>query len=771
MQRRRLRVSGTVQGVGFRPFVYRQAVALGLRGTVANAAGGVMIEVEGPSTALDELARRLRDEPPPQARVGGVEVVSLAPLGDDDGFRIVASSGAEPDLDPAVVSVDLGTCTDCLAEVLDPDDRRHRYPFTNCTNCGPRYTIVRAVPYDRTSTTMASFTMCEQCRAEYEDPSDRRFHAQPNACAACGPRLAYELPGGGVAARGDSALREAAAALVAGGVLAVKGIGGYHLAVDATSEVAVGELRRRKRRDDKPFAVMVTDLAAAERMVVLTAEAGAALTSPRRPVVLAPRRAGATVAPGVAPGLPDLGVVVAYTPLHHLLLVDAGRPLVMTSANLVDEPIAHRDDDARSRLAPLVDGLLTHDRAIHVSCEDSVVRATDRGLQVLRRGRGYAPEPVALPPALAAAPAAGVLAVGAEVKSTVSVARGGLVVTSPHLGDLEHPAALDAFTVSTRHLSALYGVAPEVVAHDRHPEYLSTKWARDTDLPTMAVQHHHAHVASCLVEHGRVGPVVGVAFDGLGLGLDGGLWGGEILVADLVAAERVGHLRPVALPGGSRAIREPWRMAVAWAHQVLGCDAALEVGAGLDRRATDLVALLDRGGVRTTTSAGRLFDAVAALLGVRSIATYEGQAAVELEALARPVPPSEAPRYEVVVDREGPVGVLDPAPMIAAVIAARAMVEPVASIAAGAHDAVGRATADLTAEVARTRGLATVVLTGGVFQNVRLTEVVAGRLERAGLEVLLHGTVPPNDGGISLGQAAIALAHLAPLPSSLNATR
>lgn len=757
--RRRVRVRGTVQGVGFRPFVFREATALGLVGTVANDAHGVVIEAEGPVDALDELCRRLLDAPPPAARVVGLDSTELAARG-DGAFAIVASHAGPATAAPVAVSPDLGVCDACLAEVLDPADRRHRYPFANCTDCGPRYTIVRSVPYDRVRTTMAAFPMCAACRAEYEDPADRRFHAEPVACPACGPQLALEEPGGaGPVATGDAALVEVAERLRAGEVVAVKGVGGHHLAVRADDDAAVGRLRARKHRDDKPFAVMVADAADAAALVALDADADAALTSWRRPIVLAPRRPGAPVAPGVAPGVADLGVVIAYTPLHHLLLREVGVPLVMTSGNLTDEPIVHRDDDARRLLGPLVDALLTHDRAIHVACEDSVVRATGRGVQVLRRARGHAPEPLVLPVGGAATP--DVLAVGAERKSTVTVVSGAVAVTGPHVGDLEHPAASAAFEAQAAHLCRLFGVVPAVVAHDRHPDYRSTRWARGTALALEPVLHHHAHAAACLVEHGRTGPALAVAFDGLGLGEHGGRWGGELLDVDLVGCERVGHLHPVALPGGAAAIREPWRMAVAWVHAAVGRDAAIAVGRRLDERAEALVALLDGGRVPTTTSAGRLFDAVAALLGVRGATTYEGQAAIELEATARPVAIGAGLVYPVAVDRAGPVAVLDARPMVAAVAAAVAAGVPAPEVAAGFHDSFARATAALAVAAARERDRTTVLLTGGVFQNPRFSAVVAGKVAGAGLEVLEHREVPPNDGAVSLGQAAVAVARSA----------
>ena len=628
------------------------------------------------------------------------------------------------------------------------------YPFTNCTNCGPRYTIVLGVPYDRPATTMARFTMCAACQAEYDDPADRRFHAQPNACPVCGPQVAWRGRDGSLLAEGPGALAAAVEALRDGRVLAVKGIGGYHLAVDATNAEAVARLRRRKARDDKPFAVMVPDVEAAGRLCRLDAVAIATLSSRRRPIVLAPRQPGAKVADAVAPGLPELGLLLPYSPLHHLLLAGVGRPLVMTSGNLSDEPIAHTDDDAVARLGSIADGVLTHDRPIHIRCDDSVVRATPARLQVLRRSRGYAPEPLPLPFVAACQ----VLAVGAELKSTISVAKGSIVVPSHHIGDLEHLATHRSFVQALDHLGALYGVQPELVVHDLHPEYLSTKLAMDLDLPTLGVQHHHAHVAACMVEHGRTSPVLGIAFDGLGYGPDGSFWGGELLVADLRGFERVGHLATVPMPGGVAAIREPWRMAAVWAARGLGREGASQALPGVDAATLGAVLdLADRAMTPVTTSIGRLFDAVAALLGGRRRVSYEAQAAIELEAMARTVDRRDAPTFDdavTVTDAGGPA-VLDPTPLVARIVAERDRGLPTPLLAAGFHEALGRASAAVASRLARAHGLDTVALTGGVFQNARLTEVVETALAAEGLQVLVHQVVPPNDGGISVGQAAI----------------
>jgi hydrogenase maturation protein HypF len=722
----------------------------------------VLIEAAGPPEALDALALRLVAEAPPLAHIETLEATEVAGVGTGPGFRIVDSRGGGA---PAVaVPADVSTCDDCLAEMADPADRRYRYPFVNCTNCGPRYTIIESIPYDRAATTMAPFAMCADCRREYEDPADRRFHAEPVACPACGPHVSY-----GHLHR-EEALAGAAADLVAGRVLAVKGLGGYHLACDATSEQAVADLRRRKARDDKPFAVMVPDLVAARALGQLSPAAEEALASVRRPIVLVPRNQSAALAPGVAPGLPELGLMLPYTPLHHLLLAEVGRPLVMTSGNLSDEPIAHDDSDARERLGPLVDGALTHDRAIHIRCDDSVVRALptgpegpvgpDRGavglVQMVRRSRGYAPEPVRLRHATSRH----VLAVGAELKNTVAVAKGDNVVASHHIGDLEHLAAYRSFLQAVGHLCHLTGVTPEVVAHDLHPEYLSTKFATDLDVALLGVQHHHAHIAACLAEHGRAPgePVLGVAFDGLGMGTDGTIWGGELLVADLRGFQRVGHLEPVPLVGGNLALREPWRMATVWADHALGRDEAERFGRAVDDRWRAVLALAEKPDALLTTSAGRLFDAVAALLGLHPRVTYEAQAAIALEALAAAVPPAEAPADWPVELHDGDLVRIDPSPLLARVVAERDRGMALPLIAAGFHRALGEAVVAACTRLGKVHGLDTVALSGGVFQNARLTAVVAAGLTAAGLKPLVHRRLPPNDGGVSVGQAAIAAA-------------
>lgn len=739
---------GTVQGVGFRPFVHRRATALGLTGWVSNDGEGVLIEVEGDLGSLDHLELDLSSQPPPLARVDAVEASPL-PLSGHVGFVIRPTSGSAHVDVP--VSADAAPCAACLDELADPANRRFGYPFINCTDCGPRLTIVTDVPYDRPSTTMAAFRMCAPCQREYDDPVDRRFHAQPNACAACGPQLRWRS--GSEAVDGPAAVTAAAACLRAGGTIGIKGVGGYHLACDATSSSAVAELRARKRRPAKPLAVMVADEAAARGLVELSLVAAAALTSTQRPVLLAPLRKPAAIDPQVAPGLAELGVMLPSSPLHVLLLGAVDRPLVMTSGNLVDEPIAHDDADALARLGPLVDGLLTHDRVIHVPVDDSVVRvvSADR-LQLVRRARGWTPRPLYLPVAADRT----VLAVGAQLKSTVALAREHSLVVSQHLGDVENWSTHVSFVRAIEHLSRLARTAPDLVVHDLHPDYPSTAWAARSGLPSLAVQHHHAHIASCLVEHGRSSPVLGIAFDGTGLGTDGTLWGGELLIADLTGFRRVGHLLPVPLPGGDAAVREPWRMALSWLEASIGPDAAARWGASVDDRAPAVLGLVRSGSQPLTSSAGRLFDAVSALLGVRSRVSYEGQAAAELEAVARLGGPGGG-AYELPSSE----GVLDPRPLLAGLWHGLQRGAPVEQLAADFHVGLSSGVAALAVTVAADAGVDTVALSGGVFQNALLSDLLSASLRAAGLQVLLHEQVPPNDGGISTGQAAIAAASLA----------
>jgi hydrogenase maturation protein HypF len=736
IERRRLRVNGVVQGVGFRPFVHRLASERGIGGHVLNDGGDVLIEAEGEPEALESLAASLISEAPELARIERVVSETVEPLGARD-FEIVASAavaGAIPSVPP-----DIATCPDCLEELRDPSDRRHRYPFVNCTACGPRFTILLGLPYDRDRTTMAGFEMCAACRREYEDPADRRFHAEPIACPDCGPQLELHESGRRpTPAVAEPALARAVELLRDGAIVAVKGLGGYHLACDAGSDSAVARLRKRKLRDQKPFAVMTPD---PDALAELAPAERALLASAARPIVLVRRRPGAPVAAGVAPGSPWLGVLRPYTPLHELLLGDLGRPLVMTSGNRSDEPIAIADADARGRLDGIADAFLGHDRPIRRRCEDSVVRVEFP----IRRSRGLVPAGVRIPVA-ARRP---VVATGAELKATFAVARERTAYLSPHLGDLSGAAAYDAFRSDLAMYLEMLDVEPETIACDLHPEYLSTRWAhaeqarrrasgRECEL--LEVQHHHAHAAACLADHGREAPALALVFDGTGYGTDGTIWGGELLRCDLRGFERLCHLEPVPLAGGEAAIREPWRVAAAYLERG-GRPVPFE-GWRRVREALKVNAPVSSG-------MGRLFDACAALLGVRERITYEGQAAIELESLAGEL---SAGPYPCRVED----GVITGSDLILAAHDDLAAGRPAAEIAAAFHEGVAAAAVRACELAGAPR---TVVLSGGSFQNLRLLRSVRERLANVGFEVLTHERVPPNDGGVSLGQAAIAAAR------------
>jgi hydrogenase maturation protein HypF len=749
-----VRVEGVVQGVGFRPFVRNLATRLGLSGFVGNDVSGVFIEVEGDGDQLSAFLAGLEDQAPPLSMI---ERVTTRPLRVTEmaGFEIVASDGAGER--QALVSADTATCRECLQELFDAANRRYRYPFINCTNCGPRFTIVRDVPYDRQNTTMASFAMCGDCQREYDDPADRRYHAQPTCCPRCGPALSLTGPGGDVVAVGDPALAGTIQCLRSQEVVAIKGLGGYHLAVVASSEKAAACLRARKHREDKPFAVMVKDLATARSLCEVGVAEEELLTSPAHPIVLARRQTeglkSTAVAPSVAPGNRYLGVMLPYTPLHHLIAAGVGEPFVLTSGNVSDEPIAYEDEDARERLGGIADAFLVHDRAVHMRTDDSVTRSLAGRSVVVRRSRGYVPRPLSVPCEFPRP----VLACGAELKNTFCLAKGNRSFVSHHIGDLENFETLRSFRDGIEHFCRLFDVNPEIVAHDLHPEYLSTKYALERQgVDLVGVQHHHAHVVSCLADSGETGPVIGVAFDGLGYGDDGTLWGGEILIADLAHYQRVGHLVPVPMPGGRAAIKQPWRMAASYLD--LAFPGSPPASLSIVRRHEDqwgVVVALARSGVASpmTSSAGRLFDAVAAIVCGRDAINYEGQAAIELEQLADT---AETSAYPAPTECTGTFQIVG-AELVRCV--AEDMVTGVAApvVAARFHNAVA---ASIVAACVHTRGLrsnlATVALSGGVFQNVLLTERVVTGLERAGFRVLLHRRVPTNDGGISFGQAVVA---------------
>ncbi|WP_233576060.1 carbamoyltransferase HypF [Saccharopolyspora rhizosphaerae] len=740
-----VRVEGVVQGVGFRPFAHGLATRLGLGGHVGNDSDGVFVEVEGDRSAIEKFLDSLQTEAPALAVVDAVRSEEIAPVGEAE-FRIVASpTGGQTN---TLVSADSATCEDCLAELHDPADRRYRYPFVNCTHCGPRFTIVRGIPYDRPLTTMAGFPMCPACAREYDDPRDRRFHAQPVCCPDCGPSLGLHdahgrrIPGDPVQA--------VVSGLRAGQVVAIKGLGGYHLAVDAAHPTAAATLRARKHREDKPFAVMVPDLDAARRLGQVDALAERLLLGRRRPIVLLPKHPDAAVAAEVAPGNRQLGIMLPYTPLHHLLLADLAAPIVLTSANVSDEPIVHQDDDALTRLRGIADAFLVHDREIHIRTDDSVVRPFRGREQLQRRSRGYVPEPVTVPGGFGRP----VLACGAELKNTFCLAAGKHAFLSHHIGDLENYETLRSFTTGIDHFRELFDITPQVVAHDLHPEYLSTKYARALDgVERVGVQHHHAHIASCLADNGERGPVIGVAFDGTGYGTDGTIWGGEFLLADVSSFRRVGHLGVVPMPGGTAAIKQPWRMAASYLASAEISAADLEVLRRNESEWAGVRSLL-RAGLNSplTSSAGRLFDAVASLLGSRDAINYEGQAAVELEQRADI---TETASYRARISDSDPLVVAGVDLVRACVEDLRAGVDP-SRIAARFHNGVVDVIVRGCQVLGDRTGVTGVALSGGVFQNLLLLDRTVSALEDRGFRVLTHSRVPTNDGGVCLGQAVVA---------------
>lgn len=745
-------IEGVVQGVGFRPFVYRTAVRHRLRGSVRNSLQGALVDVEGDEDSLRRFLDDMAAPPAVTVRSYRLTVRWREPRAAGATFTIAGSArdGAAR-LFPAP---DLAVCDACLGELTDPRDRRHGYALLTCAECGPRFSMVGALPYDRERTTMAAFAMCARCRGEYEDPRDRRFHAESIACPACGPRLTlHGADGAPVSTGGPIGL--AAGALRAGGILAVKGVAGYHLACDAAAGPVVAELRRRKRREAKPLAVMVENLAAARALGHLSESEARLLISAARPIVLVQRRTGAAIADEVAPGCRDLGLMLPYTPLHHLLLEAVGRPLVMTSGNASDEAIAYRDDEARSRLHGVADLFLGHDRAIEVPCDDSVARVVRDRPQLVRRSRGYVPLAVRLPVA-ASRP---VLACGGELKHTFAMVRGEQAFLSQHLGDLTGESAFRAFLRALDHFRRLLGLSPDVVAHDLHPGYRSTVYARSLDgVERVAVQHHHAHIASCLADNGADRRVIGVAWDGTGHGADGQVWGGEFLVADLAGFERTGHFEPVPLPGGEAAIREPWRMAAAFLHAAYGeamTGLDLAFVRRLDRAAWRVLSRAAEHGLNAppTSSAGRLFDAVASLLGLRDRVEFEAQAAIELEALAGPDTDTVYPTR--LVERDGTIVVHTP-DVVRGVVEDLLRQVPTAQIAARFHATLADVLVGVCERIRGRTGHAAVALSGGVFQNVRLVEAAVRRLEARGFEVYTHHQVPANDGGLALGQAAVA---------------
>jgi hydrogenase maturation protein HypF len=752
-ERLRVVIRGAVQGVGFRPFVYRLATEMGLPGWVSNSPQGVFVEVEGPPETLRTFLLRLQEERPPRSSIQSLESSFLAPVGFGT-FEIRPSDGTGERT--TLILPDIGTCTDCLREIFDPADRRHLYPFANCTNCGPRFSIIQALPYDRPNTTMARFAMCEGCATEYENPGDRRFHAQPNACPTCGPHLELWDPAGALLSTHHQAMGDAVEAIRDGHILAVKGLGGFHLMVDARNDDAVRRLRARKHREEKPLAIMAPYLEWVKAVCEVSPLEARLLLSPESPIVLLRRQPSGdgdtgSVAPSVAPGNPDLGIMLPYTPLHHILLRELDIPVVATSGNLSDEPICTDEQDAVSRLAGIADVFLVHDRPIARHVDDSVARVILGREQVLRRARGYAPLPVhvgqPLPP---------LLAVGAHLKNAVAVSNHTEVFLSQHIGDLETSQAFDAFRRVCEDFTRLYDLKPKAVACDSHPDYLSTRHATATGLPVVRVQHHYAHVLACMAENGLDPPVLGVSWDGTGYGLDQTVWGGEFLRITDTGFERVAHLRPFPLPGGERAIKEPRRTAVGLLYEIerdafmAREDLAPVRSFGKRERRLLAQALAHRLNTPLTSSAGRLFDGVAALLGLRLTTQFEGQAAMELEWAIQGIVTDES--YPFRVEPKDGSMVLDWEPLIRSLVADFTSGFPVAVLAARFHNTL----AETIVAVAERLGDRTVALSGGCFQNRYLTERVVQRLTEAGYSPHWHQRVPPNDGGIALGQIMAA---------------
>jgi len=737
----RITVRGVVQGIGFRPTVSRLAEEFQLAGFVRNRTDGLVIEIEGDADRAEAFLARLKDHPPALAQIQAIDCETISPLG-EMVFEIRASDlAAEARV---LISPDVATCDECLAELFDPADRRYGYPFLNCTNCGPRLTIIAGSPYDRPRTSMAGFAMCDACRSEYENIYDRRYHAQPTACATCGPRLS-------VMDSDDEPIAAAIAAIRRGLIVAVKGLGGFHLACDARQEEAVSRLRKRKHRDEKPFAVMVANVEAARAICAMSAAEEVLLTSTARPIVLLRRRAGAEVASAIAPGSGSVGVMLPYTPVHHLLMKECDGPLVMTSGNRSDEPIVMDDTGATNRLRDIADLVLTHDRRILVRCDDSVARVVEGLALPIRRSRGEAPSPIALPIACRRP----VLAAGGQLKSTFALAQESNAILSHHLGDLDHVEAFVTYRESIAHYKELFQIEPTMIAHDLHPDYASTRYAMETcgELPRLAVQHHHAHMASCMAENGLNERVIGVSFDGTGYGTDGAVWGGEFLVGDYVGFSRAAHLRYVPMPGGEQAIRQPWRMAMAHLTdaEVEESDWPAMVGGQVGGEMVKQM-LMKHVTMPMTSSVGRLFDAVASLAGVRGEVSYEGQAAVMLEELAWQATAEDAYTFDATAKA------IDTRPMVHEVVRDVCMGESQANISRRLHMTLVRIIVSVCERIRAATGVESVVLSGGVFVNALLLECSLRQLRERGFRVYRHHRVPPTDGGLSLGQAAVAAA-------------
>ncbi|RJQ53778.1 MAG: carbamoyltransferase HypF [Nitrospiraceae bacterium] len=749
--RMQITIKGIVQGVGFRPFIYNLARRLNLSGYVLNNTTGVSIEVEGEGPDIKEFLDSVKTQPPPQADIFEIKSDHADPIGYEN-FEIRESEDVEEKFVP--ISPELATCKECVSELFDPKDRRHRYPFINCTNCGPRFTIVKDIPYDRKFTTMSVFPMCEKCNAEYHDPADRRFHAQPNACPVCGPRLFLldserkELPVEDVISGACRLLKE-------GKIIAVKGLGGYHLACDAQNRDAVARLRARKFREYKPFAIMVKDLKTAKEICFVNEKEEQLLSGVKRPIVLLKKRPDAPVSEDVAPDQKYFGVMLPYTPLHHLLLAESGLILVMTSANISSEPIVFEDKDAFDRLKDITDYYVIHNREIHIRTDDSVSRV-ERGKDVvLRRSRGYAPHPLLMKHSFTEQ----ILACGAELKNTFCLTRGNYAFLSHHIGDLENLETLSSFESGIEHFKRIFNIEPAVIAYDLHPEYLSTKYAHSLkETGKVGVQHHHAHIISCMGDNGLEGEIIGVSFDGTGYGLDGKIWGGEFLVCNYGAFQRAAHFEYFQLNGGEKAIKEPWRIAASLLYKIYGddmMDLNIDLVKTLENDKWHILKQMIEKGVNSplTSSAGRIFDAVSALLGIRKEIYYEGQAAIELETKADP---ADKGRYEIAYKEHDGKTEIVLVPLIKGIVSDLAKGTGVDTISARFHNTMAGIVLDVCLKLKKHTGTDRVALSGGVFQNSLLMEKTCKLLDENGFKVYTHRRVPTNDGGLSLGQAIIA---------------
>jgi len=746
--RKRLFVKGIVQGVGFRPFIYRLAKRYGLAGWVLNDPAGVTIEIEGTKEAAESFEEALHSDKPPLAVINSVEAESTDAIGDTSFVIRESCRGAES---TAFISPDVATCPDCLRELLDPQDRRYRYPFINCTNCGPRYTIIRDLPYDRPFTTMAKFEMCPECQSEYDDPTDRRFHAQPNACWKCGPSLVL-LDENCSKVECSDPMEETILQLKAGKIVAIKGIGGFHLAVDATNDAAVHRLREKKHREEKPFAIMFPDAETTRESCRIDKSEQLILESPERPIVLLPKRQGNPISPAVAPRSKFFGIILPYTPIHHIVMREQFTALVMTSGNITDEPIVSNDLEVRERLVGVADYILTHDRDIHIRCDDSIVRVL-RGKEVItRRARGFVPRHLPIEKANE-----NILAVGAELKSSICLTKGESAFFSQHIGDLKDAKTLSVFEEIIRHLCDVLEIEPTVIAHDLHPDYLSTQYARsrESDIELVGVQHHHAHIAGCMAEHRLKGPVIGLSFDGTGYGPDGTVWGGEFLMANYRDYQRVGHLRTVPMPGGDAAIKEPDRMALAYLIETFGHDLTGVPQQFLDIFDPDRLSVLQsmiekKINCPLTSSMGRLFDAVSALTGICTRATFEGQPAMELEGVAGTSPGG----YEFELDANNVADWRGIIRGVARDVAAGIFPDV---ISAKFHNTIAELIVAVCERLREETSIDTVALSGGVFQNARLLRRAGALLKADGFHVYFSQRVPTNDGGLALGQAMVAL--------------